>query len=216
MIKSITVTLQCLDVPDKLATGLFGYSEAVGGRFLPIVSASPIITIDPRKRKFHEPVEITMPLPNFNDSQSTDGISAFPKDEYDDSSKLRLLYSVQEGTESTEWHDITGETPLSMNSTKTQASVTTTVSARYWLLHVKDPSRSEAIAMELYRLMCRVPYKLKFQLYSKYFQVINFNRFNLLNIFFEFFMLKKLQIQLQSVDCYQHALSPALTMRDLS
>jgi len=52
----------------------------------PLVSASPVITVEPRRRRFHAPVNLTMPAPETT-------IAKQGKPTKDDS-KLRLLYSV--------------------------------------------------------------------------------------------------------------------------
>lgn len=52
----------------------------------PSVSTSPIITVEPRRRRFHAPVTLTIPAP-----ETTIGMQEKPTK---DDSKLRLLYSV--------------------------------------------------------------------------------------------------------------------------
>ena len=195
LVKNITVTLQSLKISDRLGTALFGHCHTnptevqhQQREFIPVVSASPVVTIEPRKRKFHEPIVLTLPLPtytktlkNLSDEMINRGASWNKPRNKDKSSRdtdseessdltkqnLRLLYSVKEGAERAEWREITGETPLTLDNTKENVSLTTTVSARYWFLHVQDPLRSEAIAKELYTAACRVPYVTKFSLFAK-------------------------------------------------
>ena len=198
LVKNITVTLQSLKISDRLGTALFGHCHTNPAEvqhqqreFIPVVSASPVVTIEPRKRKFHEPIVLTLPLPtytktlkNLSDEMINRGASwnrprnkengnNYRKDTESEISEdlnkqnLRLLYSVKEGAERAEWREITGETPLTLDTNKENVSLTTTVSARYWFLHVQDPMRSEAIAKELYSAACRVPYVTKFSLFAK-------------------------------------------------
>jgi len=50
------------------------------------VSASPVITVEPRRRRFHAPVNLTMPAPESSIGRKGKATK--------DDSKLRLLYSV--------------------------------------------------------------------------------------------------------------------------
>ncbi|KAF5403569.1 hypothetical protein PHET_02981 [Paragonimus heterotremus] len=111
--KKIRVGLQVHSIEQTLVTRLLGAR----------VSVSPIVTIEPRRRKFHKPITLRMPLP-----KSTVVSGGPPGHSVIDSPSLRLLCSISGGTSSTIWEDITGSSPLSAN--KSIVSFTTTVSAR--------------------------------------------------------------------------------------
>jgi len=52
----------------------------------PLVSASPVITVEPRRRRFHAPINLTIPAPGTTTSKE----QKLTKD----ASKLHLLYSI--------------------------------------------------------------------------------------------------------------------------
>jgi len=52
----------------------------------PLVSTSPVVTVEPRRRRFHAPINLTIPAP-----ESTVSKQGRPTK---DGSKLHLLYSV--------------------------------------------------------------------------------------------------------------------------
>merc|ERR1719507_2210600 len=51
--KKIKVGLQAQPIPPELAAKLLGNRVAV----------SPIVTVEPRRRKFHKPISLTIPVP---------------------------------------------------------------------------------------------------------------------------------------------------------
>ncbi|VDN09180.1 unnamed protein product [Dibothriocephalus latus] len=108
--KKIKVGLQAQVVPQDII------DKTVGNR----IAFSPIVTIEPRRRKFHKPITVTIPLPR----QPSKGES-----EKHVPSSLRLLCSIVAGTVPAVWEDVTGSTTLTRQ--KDCASFTTTVSARY-------------------------------------------------------------------------------------
>lgn len=113
--KKIRVGLQVHCIEQELVSRLLGAR----------VSVSPIVTIEPRRRKFHKPIVLTMPLPkNFTVSTGTGATHSVVG-----SPSLRLLCSISGGTSPTVWEDITGSSPLSAHNNA--VSFTTTVSARY-------------------------------------------------------------------------------------
>ena len=94
------------------------------------VGVSPVVTVEPRRRKFHKPITITIPLPTKPSStrkhshhQQQHG-NAYSSD----SQTLRLLCSITGGTHAAQFDDITGHTPLTFSNDC--ATFTTTVSAR--------------------------------------------------------------------------------------
>jgi ankyrin len=89
---------------------------------------SPVVTVEPRRRKFHKPITLTIPLPAKR-SQQRDGQQQQSGNAYtSDSQTLRLLCSITGGTHAAQFDDITGHTPLTFSNDC--ATFTTTVSAR--------------------------------------------------------------------------------------
>ena len=52
----------------------------------PLVSASPVVTVEPRRRRFHAPINLTIPAPATTTSKQGKPTK--------DGSKLHLLYSI--------------------------------------------------------------------------------------------------------------------------
>lgn len=118
------------------------------------ITFSPIVTIEPRRRKFHCPIRLKIPLP--------------PGYRNDLSANLRLLCSITGGQNRAIWEDVTGSTPLSV--VDGCLLFTTTVSARFWLVHCQRPqhcSDSTRYAQEIYRHLIAVPFMAKFVIFAK-------------------------------------------------
>uniref|UniRef100_G1PHA6 Ankyrin 3 n=1 Tax=Myotis lucifugus TaxID=59463 RepID=G1PHA6_MYOLU len=120
---------------------------------------SPIVTVEPRRRKFHKPITMTIPLP----PPSGEGVSNGYKG--DATPNLRLLCSITGGTSPAQWEDITGTTPLTF--IKDCASFTTNVSARFWLADCHQVLETVGLATQLYRELICVPYMAKFVVFAK-------------------------------------------------
>lgn len=133
-------------MPDELVLKLFGSLSAV--------TFSPIVTIEPRRRKFHCPIKLKIPLP--------------PSYRTDLSANLRLLCSITGGQNRAIWEDVTGSTPLSISD---QCLVfTTTVSARFWLVQCRKAEHCvecARFATEIYRHLICVPFMAKFVIFAK-------------------------------------------------
>lgn len=84
------------------------------------VSVSPVVSIEPRRRKFHKPITLTIPVPRHPAKTIPDTTNSSPK--------VRLLCSLSGGINPAVWEDITGSTPMTHH--KDCVSFTTTVSAR--------------------------------------------------------------------------------------
>lgn len=110
--KKIRVGLQVQTVDPSLVAACLGS---------PRIAFSPIVTIEPRRRKFHRPITVSIPLP---------GLQAQQHQQKVDLSTLRLLCSITGGTAPAIWEDITGSSPFSIQQQKGCVSFTTTVSAR--------------------------------------------------------------------------------------
>uniref|UniRef100_A0A1I8JAN9 ANK_REP_REGION domain-containing protein n=1 Tax=Macrostomum lignano TaxID=282301 RepID=A0A1I8JAN9_9PLAT len=144
--KKIRVAIQALPVPADQVTRLLG----------PRLAVSPVVTIEPRRRKFHKPITLTIPLPR----PASRGFAS-----PGESPTLRLLCSITGGVQPATWEDITGSTPLSY--VKDCVSFTTTVSARFWLMDCPNTAESADLAGRLYRDSFVVPYMARFVIYAK-------------------------------------------------
>nr|CAI5866215.1 unnamed protein product [Callosobruchus analis] len=130
--KKIRVGLQAQAIDPELVSKLLGHGVAV----------SPIVTVEPRRRKFHKAITLSMPAPKahcqgmINQYQSSANTT------------LRLLCSITGGQSKAVWEDVTGSTPLTF--VKDCVSFTTTVSARFWLMDCRNISDAAKMATELY------------------------------------------------------------------
>uniref|UniRef100_S4RMR6 Ankyrin 3a n=1 Tax=Petromyzon marinus TaxID=7757 RepID=S4RMR6_PETMA len=157
--KRIKVGLQAHPVPEDMVRKVLGNKAAF----------SPIVTVEPRRRKFHKPITMTIPVP-----QSTSAITAasadtrvngFSETVPDTPPPLRLLCSITGGISPAHWEDITGTTPLTI--TTSTVSFTTNVSARFWLLYCRQPPEAVNLANRLYQEATCVPYLATFVVFSK-------------------------------------------------
>ncbi|XP_031761163.1 ankyrin-3 isoform X19 [Xenopus tropicalis] len=147
--KRIRVGLQAQPVPDDLV------KKVIGNR----ATFSPIVTVEPRRRKFHKPITMTIPIP----PPSGEGVSNGYKG--DTTPSLRLLCSITGGTSPAQWEDITGTTPLTF--VNDCVSFTTNVSARFWLGDCHQIPETVSLATQLYRELICVPYMAKFVVFAK-------------------------------------------------
>ncbi|KAM8771888.1 uncharacterized protein ank2a isoform 4-T4 [Acanthopagrus schlegelii] len=120
---------------------------------------SSIVTLEPRRRKFHKPITMTIPIPKSSNSEG-------PGTEFSgETPTLRLLCSITGGTTPAQWEDITGSTPLTF--VNQCVSFTTNVSARFWLIDCRQIQESVSFASQLYREIICVPYMAKFVIFAK-------------------------------------------------
>ncbi|KAM8878531.1 uncharacterized protein ank2a isoform 11-T11 [Spinachia spinachia] len=117
---------------------------------------SSIVTLEPRRRKFHKPITMTLPIPN---SDGSSGVYS------GGTPTLRLLCSITGGTTPAQWEDITGSTPLTF--VNQCVSFTTNVSARFWLIDCRQIQESVSFGSQLYREIICVPYMAKFVIFAK-------------------------------------------------
>nr|VZI30037.1 unnamed protein product [Spirometra erinaceieuropaei] len=80
--KKIRVGLQVQDIPSALVTKCLG----------PRIAVSPIVSIEPRRRKFHRPITITIPLPGTSGAQQSEA----GDNGQANLSTIRLLCSITE------------------------------------------------------------------------------------------------------------------------
>ncbi|OCT69873.1 hypothetical protein XELAEV_18036798mg [Xenopus laevis] len=147
--KRIRVGLQAQPVPDELV------KKSIGNR----ATFSPIVTVEPRRRKFHKPITMTIPIP----PPSGEGVGNGYKG--DTTPSLRLLCSITGGMSPAQWEDITGTTPLTF--VNDCVSFTTNVSARFWLGDCHQIPDTVSLATQLYRELICVPYMAKFVVFAK-------------------------------------------------
>ncbi|XP_027133888.1 ankyrin-1a isoform X2 [Larimichthys crocea] len=146
--KRVRLGLQAQPVPDELVAKLLGNQA----------NFSPVVTVEPRRRKFHRPIGLCIPLPpSWKESPRDSGEG--------DTTSLRLLCSVIGGTAPAQWEDITGTTKLMYANDC--ASFTTNVSARFWLADCPRTAEAVSFANLLYRELSAVPYMAKFVVFAK-------------------------------------------------
>ncbi|XP_023804835.1 ankyrin-2 isoform X26 [Oryzias latipes] len=119
---------------------------------------SPIVTLEPRRRKFHKPITMTIPVPGSNSDPVLNGFGGYTP-------TLRLLCSITGGTTPAQWEDITGTTPLTFINDC--VSFTTNVSARFWLIDCRQVQESINFSTQVYREIICVPYMAKFVIFAK-------------------------------------------------
>ncbi|XP_034021130.1 ankyrin-2-like isoform X7 [Thalassophryne amazonica] len=119
---------------------------------------SPIVTLEPRRRKFHKPITMTIPVPKTSSEPVLNGFGV-------DAPTLRLLCSITGGTTPAQWEDITGTTPLTFINDC--VSFTTNVSARFWLIDCRQVQESVNFCTQVYREIICVPYMAKFVIFAK-------------------------------------------------
>uniref|UniRef100_UPI003AB038DD ankyrin-3 n=1 Tax=Centroberyx gerrardi TaxID=166262 RepID=UPI003AB038DD len=147
--KKIRVGLQAQPVPDDTVKKILGNRATF----------SPIVTVEPRRRKFHKPITMTIPVPPLSGEGLTNGYKG------DCTPCLRLLCSITGGTSPAQWEDITGTTPLTF--VNDCVSFTTNVSARFWLADCHQIPETVGLATQLYRDLICVPYMAKFVVFAK-------------------------------------------------
>uniref|UniRef100_A0A1A7YNT6 Ankyrin 3b n=1 Tax=Iconisemion striatum TaxID=60296 RepID=A0A1A7YNT6_9TELE len=147
--KKIKVGLQAQPIPEDTV------KKIIGNR----ATFSPIVTVEPRRRKFHKPITMTIPIPPLSGEGLTNGYKG------DSTPCLRLLCSITGGTSPAQWEDITGTTPLTF--VNDSVSFTTNVSARFWLADCHQIPETVSLAMQLYRELICVPYMAKFVVFAK-------------------------------------------------
>uniref|UniRef100_A0A672RZC5 Ankyrin 1 n=1 Tax=Sinocyclocheilus grahami TaxID=75366 RepID=A0A672RZC5_SINGR len=146
--KRVRLGLQAQPIPDELLTRQLGNQATF----------SPVVTVEPRRRKFHRPIGLRICLPpSWRESPRDAGEG--------DTTSLRLLCSVIGGTAPAQWEDITGTTKLMYSHNC--ANFTTNVSARFWLTDCPRTAEAVTFANLLYRELMSVPYMAKFVVFAK-------------------------------------------------
>jgi len=143
--KKIKVGLQTQSIPPELVKAAFGRS----------VEVSRMVAVEPRKRKFHEPIFVSIPLPCLPGKASA--------------ATIRLLCSVTGSTERATWQDVTGSTPLELCQDIVHFS--TKVSGTFWLMVIHDqqrePESALTLANRLYEEAILVPYQARLSVFCR-------------------------------------------------
>uniref|UniRef100_A0AAR2J886 Ankyrin 2a, neuronal n=1 Tax=Pygocentrus nattereri TaxID=42514 RepID=A0AAR2J886_PYGNA len=147
--KRIRVGLQAQPIGEDMVRKILGNKATF----------SPIVTLEPRRRKFHKPITMTIPIPKSSTNDGTSNMFG------GDTPTLRLLCSITGGTTPAQWEDITGSTPLTFINQC--VSFTTNVSARFWLIDCRQTQESVNFSTQLYREIICVPYMAKFVIFAK-------------------------------------------------
>ncbi|XP_053365182.1 ankyrin-3-like [Clarias gariepinus] len=147
--KKIRVGLQAQPVPEEIVRSVVDKQA----------SFSPIVIVEPRRRKFHKPITITIPVPPRAKDVTSKGCKGDPVP------CLRLLCSITGGTCPAQWEDITGTTSLSFVTDC--VSFTTNVSARFWLANCYQVNDTVVMATPVYKELICVPYLAKFVVFAK-------------------------------------------------
>eukprot|EP00092_Neocalanus_flemingeri_P032913 GFUD01035795.1.p1 GENE.GFUD01035795.1~~GFUD01035795.1.p1 ORF type:complete len:2735 (+),score=766.32 GFUD01035795.1:100-8304(+) len=144
--KKIKVGLQVQSLKPEIVQAAFGRS----------VEVSKMIAVEPRKRKFHQPIFISIPLP-------------CSPSKINSSTSIRLLCSVTGATDKAVWADLTGTTPLEL--CKDVVHFSTKVSAIFWLVVIhdkqRDPESALTLASRLYEESILIPYLARFSIFYR-------------------------------------------------
>uniref|UniRef100_A0A8C0EN43 Ankyrin 1 n=1 Tax=Bubo bubo TaxID=30461 RepID=A0A8C0EN43_BUBBB len=136
--KGVKLALQAQPVPDELVTKLLGNQATF----------SPIVTVEPRRRKFHRPIGLRIPLPpSWKDNPRDSGEG--------DTTSLRLLCSV------------IGEAWDAVPGTNAWGIALTQPSRRFWLADCPRTAEAVHFATMLYKELTAMPYMAKFVVFAK-------------------------------------------------
>uniref|UniRef100_A0ABD2XK67 ZU5 domain-containing protein n=1 Tax=Trichogramma kaykai TaxID=54128 RepID=A0ABD2XK67_9HYME len=149
--KKIKVGLQAHVIPPESTAKLLGNCVAV----------SPVITIEPRRRKFHKPISLTLPVPQAANKGMINNYGG-------ETPTLRLLCSIAGGTSEAQWEDVTGSTPLNVINDK--VSFATNVSASFCLINSWNIRQVPIMASKLFIESTRIPIFINILIYYKPFK----------------------------------------------
>lgn len=130
---------------------------------------SPVITIEPRRRKFHKPITVTIPVPQLRQAEHTTAFnsshSPLRENNMAIEMSLLLLCSMSEAGSRAAWEDVTHSTPFTFNQGCLQ--FTSVVSAAFWLVNLPTWMAADAVPVldKLFRSMSRVPYIVRVYVY---------------------------------------------------
>uniref|UniRef100_A0A0K2T5D4 Putative LOC100874737 [Megachile rotundata] n=1 Tax=Lepeophtheirus salmonis TaxID=72036 RepID=A0A0K2T5D4_LEPSM len=120
-------------------------------------STSPMVTIEPRRRKFHKPVTVCIPLPEKFNKKGSETIETC----------LKLVCSMSGNFNKAYWEDVTDTTPIDIIDGCIQ--FTSVISASFWLINVPKWMSSDVILTtdSLHKNTNRVPYWVRFHAYAR-------------------------------------------------
>ncbi|XP_075245681.1 uncharacterized protein LOC142339499 isoform X4 [Convolutriloba macropyga] len=159
--KTIEIGLQVYKMPQDLVR------KVCGTKF----RCSPVVTIEPQRRRFHQVFTVYLPHPS----------SDYPAWPAGTRTELRVLRSVQAKTDPSVFEDKTDSFVLNKPDKDGRIAFTTMISGRYWVIEyalpdTTQPESAEAkmhldkslkMAAELYREAMVVPYQAKFFVFGK-------------------------------------------------
>ncbi|KAH9512854.1 hypothetical protein Btru_036762, partial [Bulinus truncatus] len=146
--RPIPVGLQAQPIAPELVAKLLGNRVAV----------SPIVTIEPRRRQFHKPITLTIPVPKAAQKGMINQYGG-------ERPTLRLLFSLAADPNPAVWEDVTDSKPMTL--VDDCVSFTTKVSARFWLIDCQNVAEAAQMASVLYQEAVTVPYMAKFVVFAK-------------------------------------------------
>uniref|UniRef100_A0A2C9K8Y4 Death domain-containing protein n=1 Tax=Biomphalaria glabrata TaxID=6526 RepID=A0A2C9K8Y4_BIOGL len=153
--RPIPVGLQAQPIAPELVAKLLGNRVAV----------SPIVTIEPRRRQFHKPITLTIPVPKAAQKGMINQYGG-------ERPTLRLLFSLAGNSSHGRadpnpavWEDVTDSKPMTL--VDDCVSFTTKVSARFWLIDCQNVAEAAQMASILYQEAVTVPYMAKFVVFAK-------------------------------------------------
>eukprot|EP00096_Caligus_rogercresseyi_P015940 TRINITY_DN8444_c0_g1_i1.p1 TRINITY_DN8444_c0_g1~~TRINITY_DN8444_c0_g1_i1.p1 ORF type:complete len:552 (-),score=180.63 TRINITY_DN8444_c0_g1_i1:297-1952(-) len=145
VVKDIKIGLSVKSIPDDLISDF----RLQGG------STSPCVTLEPRRRKFHKPVKVSIPLPERSVNSSIETC-------------LKLLCSMSGNYNKAYWEDVTESTPIQVSEDGC-ISFTSVISASFWLINVPKWMSSDVVLTTdaLAKATNRVPYWARFHAYAR-------------------------------------------------
>ncbi|XP_063445894.1 ankyrin-2-like isoform X11 [Mytilus trossulus] len=154
--KKIKVGLQAQRINPDLVAKMLGNRVAV----------SPIVTVEPRRRKFHKDIILTIPVPKAAQKGMINQYSS-------EAPTLRVLYSIagsnhslnREGTDVSVWEDYTKAANIKFS--EDCVSITTSVSGRFWLMDCQNIADAPRMGTELYHEAITIPYMARFVCFAK-------------------------------------------------
>ncbi|XP_076304678.1 ankyrin-3-like [Tachypleus tridentatus] len=180
LLKPVNIGLSVQPVPVDLVKKVFGDH----------VTVSPILTVEPRYRKFHKACTLSIPLVNKGtvslpvDDEKIITCNSITKQDHSnsegeltsqsrsqDTRKMHLVCSLTGGNQQVEWLNITGS--ASMKKSKTYMSLSTYVTGRYCLVCQCYPitpvwwKDMVQLVSELYQEVVKIPIYVRFFLMIK-------------------------------------------------
>jgi ankyrin len=158
--KTIEIGLQVYKVPTELINRMCG----------PRFRCSPVVTIEPQRRRFHQVFTVYLPHPSPETGKWPAGTKTV----------LRVLRSVQGKTDPSYFEDKSDCFVLNTADADGRISFTTMISGRYWVIEHPVPDTDSSsheyktvmdknlkMAAELYKEAMVVPFQAKFFVFAK-------------------------------------------------